>query len=199
MQPLPATDILALVTPILLLLLAGAPLSDAEPPSKKEAYLASKQRERSSRRKRARRRALEVIYGRNLRTHEIMPLSLPGLRPEAFDSFLRCWFTDEHSDVPDELVATLLAAAEHFEVREVQVISGFRHPKYNLLLRKKGHEVARDSKHTRALAIDFLLPGVSTRALYRYLLANHDGGVGYYPKSEFVHIDTGPKRTWRGT
>jgi uncharacterized protein YcbK (DUF882 family) len=188
-----------LVTPILLLLLASAPAPEAGPPSKKEAYLASKQDERSSRRRRARRRALEVVYGRNLRTHEIMPLSLPGLRPRAYDEFFRCWFTNEHGDVPDELVAVVLAAAEHFEVREIQVISGFRHPKYNLLLRKKGRQVGRDSKHTRATAIDFLLPGVRTRALYRYLLANHDGGVGYYPRSEFVHIDTGPKRTWRGT
>ena len=93
----------------------------------------------------------------------------------------------------------MLAAAEHFGAREIDIISGFRHPKYNLMLRKKGREVAAKSQHTEAKAIDFFLPGVATRELYDWLLATHDGGVGFYPVSEFVHVDLGRKRTWNGT
>lgn len=166
--------------------------------SKKEAYLTAKADPSPTRR--AQRRAVAPVWAHNLRTHEIMPLSdVRGLEDEAYDRFLRCWFTQEHGDLPTELVQTVIDTARHFETREVRVISGFRHPKYNLSLRKKGREVARKSQHTQANAIDFFLPGVDTRTLYDYLLARHPGGVGYYPVSEFVHVDLGRKRTWRGT
>lgn len=172
--------------------------AEAPRQSKKAAYLASKA-DAQPRRRRPPRRATRVVYAHNLRTHEIMPLTGPGIDPEDHDRFFRCWFTGEHGDVPAPVVQVVLDAAEHFDVRAVHVISGFRHPKYNLLLRKKGRQVARKSKHTEARAIDFFLPGVPIRALYDWLLANHDGGVGFYGVSEFVHVDDGRKRTWNGT
>lgn len=184
--------------------LAQSPATGADDPptlnlSKKEVYLATKKFLAAPDR-RADRRAREPIWAHNLRTHEIMPLSdVRGLQPGAYDEFFKCWFTREHGDVPDALVDQIIATARHFEVREVRVISGFRHPKYNLSLRKKGREVARKSQHTQANAIDFFLPGVATKKLYDHLLEVHPGGVGYYPVSEFVHIDLGKKRTWRGT
>jgi uncharacterized protein YcbK (DUF882 family) len=166
--------------------------------SKKTAYLAAKTSEPTAHR--AARHARPPIWGHNLRTHEIMPLSeLQGLTDDDYDRFFRCWFTGEHGDIPRELVGTVIAAAEHFEVGEVRVISGFRHPKYNLSLRKKGREVAKKSQHTKGNAIDFFLPGVPTRKLYDYLVASHPGGVWFYPVSEFVHVDLGRKRTWGGT
>ena len=177
----------------------GSP-SPGAPSSKKQAYLASKGA-RTGRAARRGQRASRPIWAHNLRTHEIRALTGPGgLRSQAErDAFFRCWFTDEHGAVPAQLVAQVVAAAEHFEVREVRIISGFRHPKYNLSLRKKGREVARRSQHTQARAIDFYLPGVATKPLYEWLLIVHDGGVGYYPVSAFVHIDLGRKRTWSGT
>jgi uncharacterized protein YcbK (DUF882 family) len=78
------------------------------------------------------------------------------------------------------------------------VVSGFRAPKYNLLLRKKGHEVARESQHPLGHAVDFRLPGLSTRHLLQFVRGLHLGGVGYYPRSAFVHADVGPVRYWRG-
>ncbi len=119
---------------------------------------------------------------------------------EARDRFLRCWFTEEPpGDIPPELVERVLAAAHTFESRRVRIISGFRHPKYNTMLRKKGREVAKKSQHTLGHAIHFNLAGVGTKQLYPWLLRTHQGGVGVYRSSGFVHIDTGRKRTWSGT
>ena len=189
--------------------LAQEPVSVAAPvtgpASKKDAYLAEKAAQPQGRPARAGQRADAPIWAHNLRTHEIRALTGPAGIPDgpagAADRsrFFRCWFTDEGGPIPATLVARIVAAAEHFEVREVRIISGFRHPKYNLSLVKKGREVARSSQHTEANAIDFFLPGVATRPLYDWLLAVHDGGVGFYPVSEFVHIDRGRKRTWNGT
>ena len=50
-------------------------------------------------------------------------------------------------------------AARHFDAERVEIISGYRHPKYNLMLRKKGHQVAAGSYHTKAKAVDFRIPG----------------------------------------
>lgn len=185
--------------------LAQAP-SPAPAPSKKDAYLASKreaQRGRFAARKG--QRADRPVWAHNLRTHEIRALTGPagiadGDAGQADRSaFFRCWFTAGEGPIPDALLARIIAAARHFEVREVRIISGFRHPKYNLQLVKKGREVASGSQHTEGHAIDFFLPGIATRPLYDWLLDVHAGGVGFYPESEFVHIDLGRKRTWKGT
>jgi uncharacterized protein YcbK (DUF882 family) len=186
-------------------------LAQAPSPAKKDAFLAAKvaapgHADGHPARPAVRgQRADRPIWAHNLRTHEIRALTGPagiatGDTGQADRSaFFRCWFTDESGPIPAGLLAQIIAAARHFEVREVRIISGFRHPKYNLSLVKKGREVARTSQHTVANAIDFFLPGVATRALYDWLLTQHDGGVGFYPHSEFVHIDFGRKRTWSGT
>jgi uncharacterized protein YcbK (DUF882 family) len=67
-----------------------------------------------------------------------------------------------------------------------------------LILRKKGHQVARDSQHTLGHAIDFFLPDVPTRDLHAWAKAQKLGGVGIYLESGFVHMDTGPVRYWSG-
>lgn len=204
---------LSFLSPVFAWSLLGAPSAAAPPgaapadipsPSKKEAYLASKAAEQASRRRRRRSprrgtRAKQVVFARNLHTLEVMALEGPGLRAPALDRFFRCWFTEEAADLPDELIARVVDTAHTFDVREVHVVSGFRHPKYNLWLRKKGREVATRSQHTRGQAIDFALPGIPVRTLYRHLLDVHGGGVGYYPISAFVHVDLGRKRTWKGS
>jgi uncharacterized protein YcbK (DUF882 family) len=96
------------------------------------------------------------------------------------------------------LVPMVVAAAVHVKTDIVNVVSGFRHPKYNLILRKKGHQVARDSQHTHGNAIDFFVPGVTAQALQTWARAQRAGGVGLYPESGFVHMDTGPVRSWSG-
>ena len=92
----------------------------------------------------------------------------------------------------------VVAAARHFKRETVTIVSAFRHPKFNLILRKKGHQVARDSQHTHGNAIDFYLPDVTTRDLQAWAKAQHRGGVGIYLQSGFVHMDTGPIRFWSG-
>lgn len=168
-----------------------------EPPTKKERFVAAKALQDAP--PPAPTEVLRVVYARNLHTHEVMPLEGPGVRPDAYDRFFRCWFTTESSSIPRELVTRILAAAHTFESRHVRIISGYRHLKYNKMLRKKGREVALKSQHTQGHAIDFNLAGVSIKQLYPWLLREHRGGVGVYRRSGFVHIDTGRKRTWSGS
>ena len=78
------------------------------------------------------------------------------------------------------------------------MVSAYRAPKYNLLLRKKGHETARDSQHPLGHAIDFRLPGLPTKQLLRFVRSLRAGGVGFYPESAFVHCDVGRIRYWSG-
>src|SRR4029078_7805269 len=97
-----------------------------------------------------------------------------------------------------KLIGVVVSAASHFNRDVVDVVSGFRHPKYNLMLRKKGHQVARDSQHTHGNAVDFALPQVTTKQLHDWAVAQKLGGVGLYMASGFVHMDVGPVRYWNG-
>ena len=66
------------------------------------------------------------------------------------------------------------------------------------MLRKKGRQVARDSKHSHGNAIDFAIAGVTTEKLHEWAKAQKLGGVGIYLTNKFVHMDTGPIRYWEG-
>lgn len=88
------------------------------------------------------------------------------------------------------------AAALGVEPR-FEVISGYRSPHTNELLRRTGGGgVARRSLHLQGRAVDVRLHGVSCAALRDVAIAAQRGGVGYYRRSDFVHLDTGPVRTW---
>ena len=77
------------------------------------------------------------------------------------------------------------------------VISGYRSPKSNTMLRGKGGGgVAKRSLHMKGMAIDIRLPGHDTRDLHRAAKSLKRGGVGYYRKSDFVHVDVGRVRYW---
>jgi uncharacterized protein YcbK (DUF882 family) len=119
-------------------------------------------------------------------------------RRDTIDHFLRDHFTNKPTVMEPRLVDMMLAAAASFHSDVVEVVSGFRHPKYNLILRKKGHQVARDSQHTQGNAIDFFIPHVTAQVLEAWAKAQKLGGVGLYPESGFVHMDTGPIRYWSG-
>ena len=79
-----------------------------------------------------------------------------------------------------------------------EVISGYRSPQTNAMLRKSSSEVAQKSLHMEGKAIDIRVTGFSTRKLQQLALSNQAGGVGFYAKSDFVHLDTGRIRSWVG-
>jgi uncharacterized protein YcbK (DUF882 family) len=79
-----------------------------------------------------------------------------------------------------------------------EVISGYRSPLTNAMLRKSSSEVAQKSLHMEGKALDVRITSFSTRKLQQLALANQSGGVGYYAKSDFVHLDTGRVRSWVG-
>ncbi len=79
----------------------------------------------------------------------------------------------------------------------IQVISGYRAPSTNARLREtRGGGVARRSLHMDGRAIDVRLPGVELATLRDAALSLRAGGVGYYPRDQFVHLDNGPVRRW---
>jgi uncharacterized protein YcbK (DUF882 family) len=111
---------------------------------------------------------------------------------------LRDHFTNEAMPMDVKLIGVVMSAAKQFKSDFVQIVSGFRHPKYNLMLRKKGRQVARDSQHTHGTAVDFTIPRVSIQKLHDWAKAQKLGGVGLYLSSGFIHMDTGPIRFWSG-
>ena len=79
---------------------------------------------------------------------------------------------------------------------EIDVICGYRTPWSNEFLRARSNGVAQHSLHLQAMAIDIRVPGVATAKLRDAALGLHRGGVGYYQKSDFVHVDVGRVRRW---
>lgn len=79
---------------------------------------------------------------------------------------------------------------------ELDVISGYRTPRTNAMLAARGHGVARHSLHMDGMAIDLRVPGRTLEQLHRAAVSARGGGVGYYPRSNFVHVDVGRVRYW---
>jgi uncharacterized protein YcbK (DUF882 family) len=90
-----------------------------------------------------------------------------------------------------------LAQAAHCEPR-FEIISGYRSPESNAGLAAAGRGVSKHSLHMEGRAIDVRLHGCSCARLRDLALTAARGGVGYYEKSDFVHVDTGRFRTWTG-
>jgi uncharacterized protein YcbK (DUF882 family) len=135
---------------------------------------------------------LDVVYRQG---DTYIPAALAQL-----DHFLRDHRTgDVHHydprlfDVLQELTASLGDSGA-----EINVICGYRSPWSNEFLRARSPHsgVARHSLHMQAEAIDIRLPGIATSAVRQAALRLHAGGVGYYPMSNFVHVDVGRVRRW---
>ncbi len=82
--------------------------------------------------------------------------------------------------------------------RPIQLISGYRSPATNAALRARSHGVAPLSLHMRGMAADIRIPGLPLERLHAIALSLRAGGVGFYPRSNFVHVDVGAVRRWVG-
>jgi uncharacterized protein YcbK (DUF882 family) len=120
--------------------------------------------------------------------------------PEALKDlnwFLRCNYTNKKIDMDTNVIEYLNIVDNQFGGdNEIHIISGFRSLEYNSLLREEGRRVAHHSLHMLGKAIDFFIPRVSLKNLRMAALSLQYGGVGYYPQTGFVHIDSGNFRTW---
>lgn len=115
---------------------------------------------------------------------------------------LRDWRNNESTTMDPKLMLLLSAIRDKLDVApqtKIELISGYRSPKTNAALRARGGDhtgVASKSQHMLGKATDIHMPGVSLQNLHLAALSMKGGGVGYYPKDGFVHVDTGRVRTW---
>jgi uncharacterized protein YcbK (DUF882 family) len=116
----------------------------------------------------------------------------------ALRHLLRDYRVNEEHDMDFGLFMQLTDLAHECRVpAKYEVISGYRSPVTNARLRAAGHAVAQKSQHMEGHAIDVRLKDCPLPRLHELALAARRGGVGFYPRSNFVHIDTGSVRSWQ--
>ena len=120
--------------------------------------------------------------------------------PEALDDLnyiLRDHRTGEIKPIDTQLLDLFHALSEKLCARRpFHIISGYRSQATNDLLRKCGRGVARNSLHVHGKAVDIRLPGCDLSVLRKSAMELRGGGVGYYPRPSFVHMDIGTVRYW---
>jgi uncharacterized protein YcbK (DUF882 family) len=133
---------------------------------------------------------LDIVFRRG---DEYVPAALAKL-----DYFLRDHNTNEALEFDPHEYDLLydLTSAVGKPGGEIDIVCGYRTPSTNAALRERTNGVAVHSLHIQAKAIDLRMPGVKTLALRRAALALKRGGVGYYPHSDFIHVDTGRVTQW---
>jgi len=120
--------------------------------------------------------------------------------PDAFDRInvvLRDFRSEEIFPIDPRVIDIIYTVhSMSGQIEPYEILSGYRCPKTNSMLRKNSEGVAKNSLHMTGQAIDLRLPGFSTRRIKDLACTLKAGGVGYYPKSDFVHMDTGIVRAW---
>ena len=111
--------------------------------------------------------------------------------------FMRDWRTDTVKPMDTRTIDILAASHNLLNVSEPYLLlSGFRTPQTNSMLRTKSRNVARNSLHMKGQAADVRLSSRSVNQMARAASSCHAGGVGRYSGSNFVHMDCGPIRVW---
>ncbi len=119
---------------------------------------------------------------------------------QAVNHMLRDYRTGDAHMIDPRLLDLLDAVTKRIGSRApVQVLCGYRSPKTNAMLHQHSEQVALHSLHLKGQAIDIRLDDAALPHLHSAALKLGAGGVGYYPVSNFVHIDVGPVRRWQGT
>ena len=122
-------------------------------------------------------------------------LITPSLRE--IDYILRDYRSGEIKQIDVRLLDLLNSLSRKIALdQSYHVISGYRSPQTNALLRERGGGVAKNSLHLLGQAIDIRVPGLTVSDLYRAAVSLRGGGVGRYPEANFVHVDVGRVRTW---
>ena len=121
-------------------------------------------------------------------------------RPDALNQInhiLRDHRTGESMTIKPRLLDMLNTLARRLDPAEpFHIVSGYRSPETNSMLHRQSRGVARRSFHTLGMAVDIRIPGLRTKGLRAEALKLQAGGVGYYPESDFIHLDCGPVRHW---
>lgn len=116
---------------------------------------------------------------------------------DELNHILRCHHTGEVATMDPRVIEHLnLVQKTLGGDGEIHVISAYRSPEYNALLVKRSRRAARHSLHVEGQAVDFFIPGVRLREIRQVALKLQYGGVGYYPRADFIHLDCGPFRSW---
>jgi uncharacterized protein YcbK (DUF882 family) len=123
---------------------------------------------------------------------------VPGALAEAM-RVLRDWRNGEEHAMDPRLFDTLHEISARLDTNQpFQVISGYRSPRTNAALHARSSGVAEHSQHMLGKAMDIRVQGVDLRRLRSAALDVSAGGVGYYPVSNFVHVDVARVRQWTG-
>jgi len=116
---------------------------------------------------------------------------------DAVNRLLRCHYTNEVARMDIRVIEYLNAMDKNLGGKNtIHVVSGFRSRAYNDLLLREGRGVVPHSLHLAGKAVDFRIPGIGLETMRRIALGLAAGGVGYYPVSDFIHIDSGRVRSW---
>ncbi|MFO8241378.1 MAG: DUF882 domain-containing protein [Dissulfuribacterales bacterium] len=111
--------------------------------------------------------------------------------------FMRDWRTNDIKNIDTRTIDIMAAAHNLLDVDEpYMLLSGYRSPKTNAMLRSRSSGVAKNSRHLRGQAADLRLGSRSVSQMFRAAKACQGGGVGRYSGSNFVHMDCGPVRSW---
>jgi len=113
------------------------------------------------------------------------------------NKLLRDHRNDKIADMDPKLILLLNDVSDKFGDSQVlHIISGYRSPESNAKLAAASNGVAKHSMHMDGKAIDIRMPGKDLAQLHKAAMSMKSGGVGYYPDSQFVHMDTGRVRYW---
>jgi len=113
------------------------------------------------------------------------------------NAFMRDWRTNDVIGIDTRTVDIMAAAHNLMDVNEpYMLLSGYRSPKTNAMLRSRSRGVAKNSLHMKGQAADLRLGSRSVHQMAKAAAACRAGGVGRYSGSNFVHMDCGPVRTW---